>query len=320
MYDGTKFPGKLTENLVSGFAETDVYVTNSLAAKIGSRVEHSTLLNRYNFSPRISLAYKLGKQSQASLAYGQFYQNPERKYLPATTPISFSKATHYIAQYQQVTQLVTFRAEAFYKKYASLVKTNVVNNIERAVSNDGFGKAKGFELFWRDKKTFKNFDYWVSYSYLDTKRDFINYPQAIEPSFAAKHTGNLVVKKFMSGLKSMFNANYAYASGRPYYNIRWDGNNSKFKIFDEGRTPDYHSLSVSINYLPNIYKKGANKFTVFVFSVTNVLGSNQVYGYNYSFNGLRKEAIVPPAKRFFFIGAFLSFGVDRSEEVINSNL
>ncbi len=320
LYDGTKFPGSVKENLVSGFAETDVYVTNNLAAKIGSRVEHSALLDRYNFSPRISLAYKLGKLSQASLAYGQFYQNPERRYLPSNVPINFSKATHYIAQYQQVTQLVTFRAEVFYKKYESLVKTNLVNNIERAVSNNGFGNAKGFELFWRDKKTIKNFDYWVSYSYLDTKRDFVNYPQAIEPSFAAKHTGNVVVKKFMSGLKSMFNANYTYATGRPYYNIRWDGNNSKFKIFDEGRTPDYHSLSVSVNYLPNIYKKGANKFTVFVFSVTNVLGANQVYGYNYSFNGLRKEAIVPPAKRFFFIGAFLSFGVDRSEEVINSNL
>jgi hypothetical protein len=59
---------------------------------------------------------------------------------------------------------------------------------------------------------------------------------------------------------------------------------------------------------------------VFVFSVTNVLGTNQVFGYNYSFSGLRREAIVPPVKTFVFIGAFISFGVDRTQDVINNNL
>ncbi len=26
------------------------------------------------------------------------------------------------------------------------------------------------------KKHFKDFDYWISYSYIDTKRQFMNYP------------------------------------------------------------------------------------------------------------------------------------------------
>jgi hypothetical protein len=59
---------------------------------------------------------------------------------------------------------------------------------------------------------------------------------------------------------------------------------------------------------------------VLVFSVTNVLGNDQVFGYNYSYNGLRKEAITPPARTFVYIGAFISFGVDRTQDVINSNL
>ena len=79
-------------------------------------------------------------------------------------------------------------------------------------------------------------------------------------------------------------------------------------------------MSISVNYLPSIGKENAKKFTVFVFSINNVLGSNQVFGYNYSYNGGRKEPILPTAKRFFFLGCFLSFGVDRSDEVINSNL
>jgi hypothetical protein len=320
LYDGRVFPNSVKENLVSGFAEGDVYVTNQLAAKLGVRVEHSQLLQRTNIAPRMSLAYQVARQSQVSFAYGIFYQNPERRYLPSASNLDFMKATHYILQYQKVTSLTTLRAEAFYKNYDRLIKTDIINNQERAAGNNGLGYAKGIELFWRDKKSFKNFDYWVSYSLLDSKRDFLNFPGQIEPAFAARHTGNLVVKKFVMKMKTQFNANYAYATGRPYYNIRYDNNAGKFTIFDQGRTIDYHSLSFSVNYLPNIGKQGANKFTVFVFSITNVLGNNQVFGYNYSFNGMRKEAITPPARRFFFVGVFLSFGVDRSQEVINSNL
>ncbi len=319
-YNGQKYNINTKENLLAAFAETDVYLTNDLAAKFGGRAEHSQIIDKYNFMPRVSLAYKLGKESQASVAYGIFYQTPERRYLPATTDLDFTKATHYIAQYQKVSAKQTLRAEVYYKKYDDLLKTSVNSNRESATSNNGYGYAKGFELFYRDKKTIKNVDYWISYSYLDTKRDFLNYPQSIRPSFAAKHTANLVIKKFVTKMKTQFNANYVWASGRPYYNIRYDNSNNKFNIYDQGKTIPYNSLSFSVNYLPNVFKQGANKFSVFVFSITNVLGSKQVFGYNYSYNGYRKEAIVPPTKTFIYLGVFLSFGVDRSEDVINSNL
>jgi vitamin B12 transporter len=320
LYNGHIYPNNIKENLIAGFAETDIYLTNDLAAKAGTRLEHSQFLNKLNFAPRVSLAYKLGKEGQASLAYGVFYQNPERKYLPSTNELTFAKAIHYIAQYQKVTSLVTFRVEMFYKKYEDLLKTTLVNNQQIATSSSGYGYAKGFELFWRDKKTFKNFDYWISYSYLDTKRDFLNYPAEIQPNFAAKHTANLVLKKFVSKLKTQFNANYVFATGRPYYNIQYDYVNSKYSIYDQGKTIPYNSVSFSVNYLPNVFKQGATKFNVFVFSITNVLGSKQVFGYNYSYNGLRKEAIVPPTKTFIYLGAFFSFGVDRTQDVINNNL
>lgn len=320
LYNSQQYPNYIKENLISGFAETDVYLTNDLAAKLGTRLEHSQILDKFNWAPRVSLAYKLGREGQASLAYGIFYQNPERKYLPSPNELNFAKATHYIAQYQKVTSQLTFRAEVFYKKYDNLLKTNIVNGQQVATSNSGGGYAKGFEFFWRDRKTIKNFDYWISYSYLDTKRDFLNYPGEIQPSFAAKHTANLVMKKFVSKLKTQFNANYVFATGRPYYNIRYDNVNSKFSIYDQGKTIPYNSLSFSVNYLPNVFKQGATQFNVFVFSITNVLGSKQVFGYNYSYNGLRREAIVPPTKTFIYLGAFFSFGVDRTQDVINNNL
>jgi hypothetical protein len=54
--------------------------------------------------------------------------------------------------------------------------------------------------------------------------------------------------------------------------------------------------------------------------VSNIFNIKQTYGYQYSYNGLRKEAIVPTSRMFVFIGAFISFGVDRSDEIINNAL
>ena len=82
LYNGQQYPISIKEKLLSGFAETDIYLTNSLAAKLGARMEHSSTLEKYNFAPRASLAYNLGGEGQASLAYGIFYQSPEKKYLP----------------------------------------------------------------------------------------------------------------------------------------------------------------------------------------------------------------------------------------------
>lgn len=290
------------------FTEADLYITNDIAAKVGFRFEQSSLLAKTNFAPRISFAYKTGKGGQMSFAYGDFYQKPENNYLTPNTRFGYTKATHYILNYIKNTTLQTFRVEAFYKKYTDLVKTFP------AYSNDGTGYAKGIELFWRDKKTIKNLDYWISYSYLDTKRDYLNYPSQLQPSFAADHTASLVMKRFVTSWNTGFNFTYSYATGRPYYNLMKNG--GKYDIADQGKTIDYNSLGFSMNYLTSLGKA----YAIFVASMTNVLNSNQVFGYNYSHDGMRKEAITPPAPRFFFVGLFLSWGVDRRQDAINNNL
>jgi vitamin B12 transporter len=321
LYDGTKFNETIKENMIAGFGESDIYITNSLAAKLGVRAEHSQLLDKWNVAPRASLAYQLSKYSSAGFAYGIFYQNPERKYLPASTLLNFSKSAHYILQYQMLTGVQTLRMEMFYKKYDDLYKTGYNSNgREVAANNNGNGFAKGFEVFWRDKKTIKTVDYWISYSYLDTKRDFINFPSSIQPSFAAKHTAAFVFKKFVLPWKTQFNLSYNFATGRPYYRIAYDGTQNKNVFTDMGTTINYNSCSFSVNYLPTIGKKDTKNFAVWVLGINNVFGQKQVYTYNYSSDGNRKEAVTPPSKRFVFIGCFLSFGTDRTQDAINNNL
>jgi vitamin B12 transporter len=321
LYDGTQFTETVTDNLASVFAETDVFITNDLAAKIGGRVEHSQIVNKWNLAPRLSIAYKFRDNSQASFAYGLFYQNPERKYLPTGASLDYSRAAHYILQYQKLSSDRTFRVEAFYKKYTDLYKTSTSpTGREVATNNNGFGHARGLELFYRDKKTFKNVDFWISYSYLDTKRDYLNYPQPIMPSFAANHTAALVVKKFVLPWKTGFNLSYNFATGRPYYHFAYDNVQNKYVIGDAGKTINYNSMSFSVNYLPGIGKKDPKAFVVWVLGINNVLGQDQVFSYNYNNNGSRKEAVTPPSKRFIFIGCFLSFGIYRTQDAINNNL
>jgi len=295
------------ENYLAGFIESDIYYSSKLLSRMGVRYEHSSLLRKAVISPRISLAYKVSDISQFSFAYGIFYQKPETNYLLRKSSLDLTKATHYIFNFQRVHNGQTLRIESFYKKYQQLVTTN------NDISNEGYGYAKGIELFWRDKTSIQNLDYWISYSFLDTKRKFLDYTTLVQPSFAAKHTVSVVAKRFVSAITTQFSATYSYASGRPYFNP-----NRPAKEFMLDRTIDYHSLGLQANYLRTFGKVNA----VFIVNISNALGYKLVYGYKYSShintNGLyASEAVTPMAKRFVFLGAYLSIGSDRRKNILD---
>jgi outer membrane receptor for ferrienterochelin and colicin len=70
----------INENFIAGFVESDVYYSSKVVSKVGVRYEYSSLLNKAVIAPRVSVAYKLNDKSQASFAYGTFYQKPETNY------------------------------------------------------------------------------------------------------------------------------------------------------------------------------------------------------------------------------------------------
>lgn len=306
------------DDITSLFAETDLGISNDLSLKIGARAENSSLINRWNFSPRFAMAYRISKEWTSSLAYGTFFQNPESRFFTENYQPNYQRADHYIFQVQRAADGRSLRLETYYKKYQDLIKTTTDFYRPIAVNNNGSGYAKGVELFWRDKKSLKNIDYWVSYSYLDSKRDYLNYTESLFPNFAAKHTLSVVAKKFVTNWKTGFNISYNYNSGRPYYNFVTENGNTVLK--NQGFVKDYQAVNFSLNYLPNLGKKDARAFTVLVLSINNVLGTKNEFGYNFSSNGLKSRAIVPPTNTFVFIGAFISFGTDRTQEAINNNL
>lgn len=308
------------DNYTAAFAEASIYLSKDLAAQVGARFEHSSLIDRSDVAPRVSLAYKTGKNAQVSFAYGLFYQKPESQQLFYGEHMGFTKSAHYILNYQRVYNMRIFRVEAYYKKYDELVKQEPINYSLSRFTNGGDGYAQGIDVFFRDRKTVRDFDYWISYSYVDTKREYLNYPMALQPNFVANHTASIVTKRFFTSIKSGFNITYSWASGRPYYNILPENGGNKYYIADRGTTRPYSNLSFSAEWVPSVGKENPKSFPVFFASVSNILGTQQVFGYNYSYNGASKMPINPTAKRFFFIGVFISWGVDRTQDAINNNL
>lgn len=290
------------ERIMAGFVEAEAFASSDLAFKAGIRVEHNSLTGDHQLAPRISSAYKTGEKSQVSVAFGTFSQTPTNRILYGQNDAKPESASHYIANYQWMGEKQSFRAEIYHKEYATL--TRYVNEFSPAsFSFDGAGYARGLDLFWRDTKTLKNTDYWISYSYLDTEREYKNYPGVFQPSFVSNHNLSVVGKRFVESIKSQIGATYSYASSRKYDNPNDDQ-------FLNGKTPSYHDLSFNISYLYS------NQIIVHAM-VNNVLGINNIFGYNYSNepgqDGVyASQAIVPPAKRFLFIGVFITLAKDKS--------
>ena len=294
--NGLKLTYGFNNNILASFVETDIFFSKNLATKIGIRAENSELLNEFTISPRVSLAYKAGKNSQFSLAYGQFYQNPKNEYLKFSQDFKAENTSHLIANYQKTKQGQIFRIEAYYKNYSDLVKYNNSTPIYTSnLNNNGNGFAKGFDVFWRQNGKIKNTDYWVSYSYLDTERNYKNYPKSARPGFASKHNLSLVAKHWVADWKSQIGFSYNFASGRNYTNPNEGG-------FLNNKTKNYNSLSINWAYLIDQQK-------ILYLSVNNILGTQNVFGYNYKNtaepNGnFDRQAIIPNADRFFFVGFF----------------
>ena len=304
-----EFGRDVHDYFAAGFAETDIFFTNNIAARFGLRLERSSIINKFNLAPRISLAFKLGQYDQINLAYGQFYQIPERQYLFQKTGLEYEKAIHYILNYQYIGTELTFRIEGYYKDYKNLIKQTspLVQpyfeeqskyDLSAVYGNAGKGYAKGIDVFLRYNRFNQDGnDFWLSYTYLDTKREYRNFPVLAPPVFATPHTFSAVCKQYVSELQALFGFTFSYATGRPYYNP----NNPEFH---GDRTKDFYNFSSNMSYLTNIF----GNFTVIFFSVDNIFAFDNIYTYRYSSDGKVKEPIRATSSRFLFLGVFIFLG------------
>ncbi|APY12827.1 TonB-dependent receptor [Seonamhaeicola sp. S2-3] len=297
-------------NIAAAFAEADIFISKQLAFKTGLRAEYSEVFKDLTVAPRLSLAYKTSGKSQLSLAYGNFYQNPSSEILKFEQNLSPQNTSHYILNYQYNADNRIFRAEAYYKKYDNLVKYDTdFASLDSNFNNNGDGFAKGIDFFWRDSNTIKNFDYWVSYSFLDTKRNYNNYTIEAQPNFANKHNLSVVGKYWVNKWRSQIGFSYGHASGRTYTNPNKSG-------FLNEKTKAFNSLSLNWAYLISPQK-------ILYASVNNALGFKNINGYQYAntpdtSGHFSRRALKPAADQFFFIGFFWTISEDKKSNQLDN--
>jgi len=310
-YDTLKYD--YNEFLTAAYTELEWKPAAWLAVKPGLRYEYSALIEKSNIAPRLALAIGTGRFSQISLAGGMYFEDPDKKYLLVGYHPDFQKAVHYIANFQWMRNNRTFRIEGYYKSYSQLVRElhdtydpNPYRFVYGPFNNSGNGYAQGIELFWRDKALIHNFDYWVSYSYIDTKRLYEKMLYKTTPSFVSNHNLNLLAKYFIDPLQVNIGVSYTYASGKHYYNPQKTNETD----FMSDKTPAYQDLSMNLSYLLTI----GRYFAVAYVSVDNITGNKNIYGYRYSSDGVRHN-IEPALHRWIYAGFTISLSKFSKEEL-----
>ncbi|MGB5982695.1 MAG: TonB-dependent receptor [Nonlabens sp.] len=294
------FNPQINHGLTASFAEAELFISKDLAFKAGLRGDYYQANSQLKVSPRLSAAISLSKSSQLSLAYGNFYQIAQNNIQQYSPDLDTENAQHFIANFLYKKNKRMLRAEAYYKTYDDLITTNTnMPRFDSEYSNDGDGFAGGLDLFWRDEKSIKNLDYWISYSYLDTERLARNFPERATPNFATDHNLSVVSKYWVEDLQSQLGFAYNYSSGRPFTNKNQDG-------FLNDKTTSFQSLDFNWAYLIDDQK-------ILYLSVSNVLGRDNIFNYQYSNTpnaqgNFDRRAIGQAADRFIFVGFFWTIG------------
>jgi hypothetical protein len=313
--DGRKIYGELesrqsiSRNWWSTFFEMDYYFSKNLAFKAGGRLEHHTLTGTTSFDPRITIAQNLSKNSQISAAYGQYTQEINSDFLFYDTDLFQEQSSHYLINYNYKTEKQILRVESYYKSYQNLLKyDNAIEGVI-ALDNSGDGYAYGIDLFWRANQLFKNVDCWISYSWLENKRRYLDFPVSATPQHATRHNLSVVSKIWMPKLKSQLGVTYNMTSGRPYEDPNTEG-------FMNERSKYFNNISLSWAYLISQQK-------ILFVSVSNPTSFRNEFGYEFgrlpNEDGIYPGRLIRPNEdQFFFAGFFVTISTDKSKNQLNN--
>ena len=284
-------------SVFSCFAESELSVKNKLALRLGTRLENAGQLNGMVLSPRLSMAIMTGRNSQVSFSYGMFSQMPDDAFLIFSPSLKMERAQHLIANYQFMKSGRIIRTEGYLKSYSRLVTfDSLYSYMPEDYGNAGQGYAFGIDVFYRDKTTFRNGDFWISYSWIESRRKYHDYSSWKVPGYITAHNLSIVYRQFFESIKTFAGFSYAMASGRQYHDPNYSGTQELF-------TPFYHDLSVNFLRMINIFDKMAAIHCV----INNLPGFNNVFGYRYAIHPdesgyYASMPVKSPHKRFIVVG------------------
>ncbi len=268
----------------SVFMEGTNFFPYNLSLTSGIRFDRDSKSSKNAFDPRFSLSWNVADEVTLSFVTGIFHQFYEPwRYDPfyGNPELEPMEARHYIISGTWENDAGMIRLEGYYKDYEKLIKEDDALNYV----SSGSGYAKGVDFFV--KKSFEKIEGRIAYSYLESKREWQDYPGLFPPDFDITHNLSAILN-FTPVTFFQLGAKYMYATGKPF--------TPKDEDFRSSRLPSYWTLDLSASYLHSFFN---NNLTVFYFSVNNVTNRNNILGYH---NGDINEPIESSYGRLYYFG------------------
>ncbi|MCD7970697.1 MAG: TonB-dependent receptor [Alistipes sp.] len=260
--DTDRFREKLDGNISGLFFSNDFTIARRWFLNLSARGEYGSADDSFAFLPRAALSWQRDGLTVSGAA-GIYQQAAEEDYLLRNPGMRMERNYQSLlgAYYEKRGRI--YRAELYDKRYRRLPL-----EADGIYTANGKGYSRGIDLFFDDRELIRNFEYIVGYSFNDSKRRYLDFPETATPTYAMRHNASLTVKYNNWNLRSIVGLTARYASGRPYD----DPNSNRFMA---GRTPHYMSLDASLTVLPC-------RQVILYFSASNILNRKNVYGYNFS--------------------------------------
>jgi outer membrane receptor protein involved in Fe transport len=309
------------------YSQLSVDFLSRFRATAGLRYDYFDYIEFQSLSPRLGLSYFFNPVTTLNIAYGVQYQSPAYIQLTAHSN-NINLDSYYTEQYVAGLEYL-FRAdikmviETYYKKYhdvpigiSNLTPEPYDRSAGKAV-NAGIGYARGIELFFQ-KKLNNGFSAIFSYAYSISKAKDLRFNKYYNWDYDYRN-----VMTFITGYKFKFHkkewyqkikhkwwfeffnwlpiglsdeyeisVKYRYLGGRPYTppvyypELRY-WNHEEDQLFNTARYPIYGRLDLRIDrrFIFNTWS------FVFFLDFWNVLGRDNIWGYQYDSDGSRDEVL-----------------------------
>lgn len=281
----------LSPTVEAGFLSATIFPLSHLKTEFSFRTEYTTLNRKLNISPRLALSYSW-RNLILSANVGRYTQLPVPEYLVRQTSLSSETCLQCNAgaTYEAVGRF--YKAELYAKKYNRLVLSTPAG-----LTSDGFGTAKGIDLYFEDRSLLKNLEYNLFYSFNLSKRKYLEYTELTTPQYATRHNASLVLKYSVAKLRTIIGLTERFASGRPFHNPARSG------LMNDEAKP-YNSLDLGLTFL-------VTKKIILHASATNLLCRKNEFG------RIGGKPLLASSDHFFYLGVFITLGKKTAYDVSN---
>lgn len=250
-----------------------------------------------NFSPRLAANYYWGNMMLSGIV-GRYTQLPENNCLVRRPQLMSEVCMQYNLGVQYDYEGRFCKAELYYKDYDRLALEETDADTKAVfLTSNGYGHSKGIDLFFRDRASFKNLEYQLSYTYNIAKRKYREYLELTTPQYATRHNAAWVVKYSLPRLHSIVSVTDRFSSGRPYHNPMLPG------LMNDEVKP-YNSLDLGVTFL-------ASKKVIIHASASNILCRKNEFG------KVDNKAVLASSDHFFYVGVYVTLGKKAAYDVSN---